>query len=263
MAAVFGVARLYGDAAALAARRAVRAWPVAFSLVLYAIIVMVTASLIAPLGRLGGFVLGLVLAACFSSYIHLISLAVKPSRIGLADLRASFGARFWDVISVFFAFWIIDFALTAVVAPAAGPNGDIVIALAGLAMAVLFNPVPELLYQGETRSFQLLFESGRFISKHGLEWLLPNVLLAVLFMAPLGLLHGPAGQIVLNVANILSPRNDGMGVLALFQRAPIYLQIPMLLCVHWLMMFRGILFAELTSGSARQRARRGSGGWGR
>jgi hypothetical protein len=162
---------------------------------------------------------------------------------------------------VFFAFWIIDFALTQVIAPVAGPNGFIVVALAGLAMAVLFNPVPELLYQGESRSFQLLFESGRFISKHGLEWLLPNVLMAVLLMAPLGLLHGPAGQVVLHVATILSPRNDGLGVFALFQRAPIYLQLPMLLFVHWLMMFRGLLFAELTRGSARQRANRA--GWGR
>jgi len=258
---VLGIVRLYGSTAALAARRAVQAWPVAFSLVLYAIIVMVTASLIGPLGMLGGIILGLVLAACFSSYIHLISLAVKASKVGLGDLRASFGARFWDVISVFFAFWIIDFALTQVVAPAAGPNGFIVVALAGLAMAVLFNPVPELLYQGESRSFQLLFESGRFISKHGLEWLLPNVLMAVLLMAPLGLLHGPAGQVVLHVATILSPRNDGLGVFALFQRAPIYLQLPMLLFVHWLMMFRGLLFAELTRGSARQRANRA--GWGR
>ena len=258
---MFGVVRLYLGTAALAGRRAVRAWPVAFSLVLYAILVMLSAKLVTPLGRLGGFVVGMVIAACFSSYIHLISLAVKESRLKLSDLRESFGARFWDVVSVLFAFWIIDFVVSGVIAPGAGRNADIVVALAGLAMAVLFNPVPELLYQGSTRSFQLLFESGRFISKHGLEWLLPNVLAAVLLMAPLGLLHGPAGEIVLHVANIMSPKNDGMGVYDLFNRAPMYLQLPMLLFVHWLMIFRGLLFGELTSGSSRLRAIRGS--WGR
>jgi hypothetical protein len=258
---VFGVFRLYGQTAVLAAKRAAKAWPVAFSLVLYAIVVMAAARLVSPLGQAGGFVLGIVMAACFSSYIQLIAQAVAGSRLRLADLRQSFGARFWDVVSVLFAFWIIDLVVGKVIAPAAGPKGDIVVALAGLAMAVFFNPVPELLYQGSSRSFQLLIESGRFISRHGLEWLLPNVLAAVALMAPLGLLIGPAGQVILHVANILSPNNDGMGVYDLFTRAPIYLQLPMLLFIHWLMVFRGLLFAELTRGSPRQRAMRG--GWGR
>ncbi|MBC8132551.1 MAG: hypothetical protein H7X95_06185, partial [Deltaproteobacteria bacterium] len=241
MRPVFGVMRLYGETAVLAFRRGVRAWPVMFSLVLYAAIFMVVSQLVTPLGRAGGFVVGLVLAACFSSYIHLISQVVSGSKVRFADLKQSFGARFFDVISVLFAFWIIDLILTIMVAPAAGPKGPIVMALFGLAMAVLFNPVPELLYLGSSRSFQLLFESGRFISKHGLEWLLPNILFAVALLAPLGMLHGPAGLIVLNISALLSPNNDGMGLYALFSRAPLYLQLPMLIFVHFVMVFRGLL----------------------
>lgn len=244
--------RLYSDAAVQAIRRGVRGWPVMFSLVLYAAIFIVVGQLVAPLGRAGGFVLGLVLAACFSSYIHLISQVVAGSKIRFADLRQSFGARFWDVISVLFAFWVIDFALTRVIAPSAGDKAPIVIALVGLAMAVFFNPVPELLYQGSSRSFQLLMESGRFISTHGLEWLLPNVLFALALLAPLGMLHGPPGLIVLNISALLSPSNDGMGLYALFSRAPLYLQLPMLVFVHFLMVFRGLLFAALTRGGSRR-----------
>jgi hypothetical protein len=162
---------------------------------------------------------------------------------------------------VLFAFWIIGLIIEYAIAPAAGPKADIVVALFGLAMAVFFNPVPELLYQGQSRSFQLLMESGTFISKHGLEWFLPNVLFAAALMAPLGLLHGPPGQVVLNVADLLSPNNDGMGVYNLFSRAPFYLQLPMLLIVHWFMVFRGLLFGELMRGGQRKRALRG--GWGR
>ncbi|HEY4183838.1 MAG TPA: hypothetical protein VGP07_02165, partial [Polyangia bacterium] len=257
---MFGVLRLYGDTAVLAGRRAARAWSVAFSLVLYAIIVMLAAKLVSPLGRIGGFVLGIVIAGCFSSYLHLMSHAVAGSKIAFADLRQSFGAKFWDVVSVLFAFWIIGLIIEYAIAPAAGPKADIVVALFGLAMAVFFNPVPELLYQGQSRSFQLLMESGTFISKHGLEWFLPNVLFAAALMAPLGLLHGPPGQVVLNVADLLSPNNDGMGVYNLFSRAPFYLQLPMLLIVHWFMVFRGLLFGELMRGGQRKRALRG--GWG-
>lgn len=233
----------------------------AFSLVMYAVIVMLAAKLVSPLGRAGGFVLGIVMAGCFSSYLHLISHAVAGTKIKFADLRASFGARFWDVVSVLFAFWLIGLIVEYVVAPAAGQKADIVVALVGLAMAVFFNPVPELLYQGTSRSFQLLVESGGFISKHGLEWFAPNIVCAAVLMAPLGLLHGPPGQVVLSVAELLSPNNDGMGVYNLFSRAPLYLQLPMLVFVHWLMVWRGLLFGELVRGSRRQRALRG--GWGR
>ena len=37
-----------------------------------------------------------------------MSQVVSGSKVGFADLRQSFGARFWDVVSVLFAFWIID-----------------------------------------------------------------------------------------------------------------------------------------------------------
>lgn len=249
--------RLYSDAAVQAVRRGVSGWPVMFSLVLYAAIFMVVGQLVSPLGRAGGFILGLVLAACFSSYIHLMSQVVAGSKVRFADLRQSFGARFWDVVSVLFAFWVIDFALTRVVAPAAGEKAPIVVALVGLAMAVFFNPVPEVLYQGSSRSFQLLLESGRFISTSGLEWLLPNVLFALALLAPLGMLHGPPGLIVLNISALLSPSNDGMGLYALFSRAPLYLQLPMLVFVHFMMVFRGLLFAGLTRGGSSHRNLRG------
>ena len=255
---MFGVLKLYGDTALLAVRRGARAWAVMFSLVLYAGIFLVTAELVAPLGRAGGFVLGLVLAACFSSYIDLISHAVSGARLTFADVRNSFRARFWDVVSVLFAFWVIHLVLTYLIDPSLGQNAPIFDALAGLALAVFFNPVPELLYQGSSRSFQLLLESGRFISRHGLEWLLPNILFAAALLAPLGLLRGPAGQVILSVSQILSPDNDGMALFRVFGRAPIALQLPMLVFVHWVMIFRGLLFAELMRGGARQRALRGA-----
>lgn len=258
---MLGVLRLYGGTAALAFRRALRAWPVAFSLVMYAIILLVSMRMVASLGVLGGFIVGLIIAACFSSYLHLISFAVAGSKITLADVRQSFGARIWDVISVLFAFWVIGFAIEHIVAPAAGDRAYIVMALLGLAMAVFFNPVPELLYQSGSRSFHLLLESGTFVSKYGLEWFVPNILAAVALLAPLGLLHGPAGQIVLVVANLLSPNNDGMAAFNLFAAAPPYLQLPMLAFVHWFMIFRGLLYAELMRGGSRQRNLRR--GWGR
>lgn len=252
---VLGVLRLYGQTVVLAVRRGIKAWPVAFSLVLYAAIFYATSILVRPLGPVGGFILGLVLAACLSSYLHLISYAVAGTRIRFDELRGSFGARFWDVISVMFVFWIIRLAVPYLVAPM-GTRAPIIVALVGVAMAVFFNPIPEVLYQGGARSFQALVDSAKFISRFGLEWLIPNLIFAAALLAPVGALRGHPGQVVLTITSILAPDNDGMGLLAVFMGAPWFIQLPMLLFVHWVMMFRGLLWKALSSGGSRQHALR-------
>jgi len=257
---VLGVLKLYADTAVLAGRRAVRAWPVAFSLVLYTAILMVTGRLVAPVGgAAAGFVVGLVLAACLSSYLHLVSHVVGGVRLRWADLGKSFGARFWDVMSVLFVFWIASFASPIVESFLASITGDrafILMKLLGVAVAVFFNPVPELIYQGTSRSVQLLVDSARFVSRHGLEWLVPNVIFMLALLAPLGLLHGPPGEVVLNMTAIFSPTSQGLGLLSVFQRASLPLELGLLLFGHWVMVFRGLLLKELMAGGARQRALR-------
>src|SRR5689334_2416306 len=136
------------------------------------------------MGFVGGFVVGLVAAACWSSYIVLISQAVAGGSIRLRwdELKSTFGARFWDVISVMFAFWIIGYLVRFVVgaasqtAPQANPAA--LSAIFGIAMAFFFNAVPELLYQGNTRSFALLLSSARFMLANPVAWLLPNLVFA-------------------------------------------------------------------------------------
>jgi hypothetical protein len=55
----------YRQVAVLAARRAVKSWPVALSLVVYAVIAFAAMQVTAPLGMVGGFVMGFVIAACW------------------------------------------------------------------------------------------------------------------------------------------------------------------------------------------------------
>ena len=101
---------LYRQVTVEAARRAIAAWPVALSFVVYAVILVAAIIAFAPLGIIGGFLVGFVVAACWSSYLELVSQAVAGSKIRIRwdDFRRTFLARFWDVISVMFAFWIIS-----------------------------------------------------------------------------------------------------------------------------------------------------------
>src|SRR5688572_24262809 len=126
---------------------------------------------------LGGILFSFVIAACWSSYLELISQAVNGARFRLdwSEFKRTFAAHFWNVVSVMFVFWLIQIVSGPLTA---GPRGPALSAIIGFAIAFLFNAVPELLYQGNSRSFALLADSVRFISEHPVVWLLPNVVLA-------------------------------------------------------------------------------------
>lgn len=243
--------RLYGRLGVKAARHALRAWPVALCVFIYALVAQLASSLLAPLGLVGGFIASFVIAALVSSYLHLLAMAVEGRPPRLADLKESFAARLWDVVSVLFALWVIDLGVS-VLTGGMGHQGMIVRVMIGLAMAVFFNPVPELIYLGSSRSFGLLADAARFITKHGLEWLIPNLLIGIVVLLPTGLLNAPElGAKLVILQSLFSLQ----GLTALVQSIPKLLLPLVLLFVHWAMVFRGLLFRELSSGlSARARA---------
>ena len=181
------------------------------------------------------------------------------SRVTLEDLHRGFAARFWDVVSVMFAFWILSF-VAGMVVRAAGPSGDAMAAVIGLAMAFFFNVVPELLYLGHSRSFTLLADSARFVMKEPLTWFLPNVIFAAVMLAPTGMLRVERpGELLLVFSSVFSPK----GLLATAGTLPLWAMPLLLLFLHYVMVFRGLLYLELESGNARQRAFRARMGSGR
>ncbi|HET6148636.1 MAG TPA: hypothetical protein VFH68_13965 [Polyangia bacterium] len=247
---------LYLNVLVTAARHAVRAWPAALSLVVYGVLFLVASILLRPLGMAGGFLLALVVAACWSSYLELISQAVAGLHIRLRweEFKRSFAARFWDVISVMFAFFIIGYLIGQLTAPLAeGPRGPALSAILAIATAFFFNAVPELLYQGHSRSFALLLDSGRFMLAHPVVWLLPNVVFAAAALAAGGGLHayGPAELLITFGTTFSSP----MGVVGLLVGLPRWSLPIALFGLHYVMIFRGLLFAALTSGTGNARLR--------
>ncbi len=248
---------LYRKVAVKAARNAVRAWPVALSLIVYGVILYLASMLLRPFGMIGGFVLAFVAAACWSSYLELISRAVdgSPIRLRWDEFKTTFGARLWDVVSVMFAFFVIGMVETMISQQVPAANAAATGAIFGIATAFFFNAVPELLYQGSTRSFALLMESARFMLKHPVVWLLPNLLFAALALAAGGGLRfqRPAEALIVFGNTFSSP----IGVAGLLSSLPIWSLPLCLFALHYVMIFRGLLFRELTSGgggNARLRA---------
>jgi hypothetical protein len=250
---------LYWNVTRLAARRAITSWPVALSLLVYAIVLFPIAVIVAPLGMIGGLLLSLAIAACWSSYLELISQAVAGSRFRFDwnEFKRSFMARFGDVISVMFAFWLLSLLTVPLMI---GAHAQQMRAILGFAIAFFFNAVPELLYQGSSRSFALLLDSARFVMEHPVAWFAPNLLFAaVALWASGGLSLRHPAEFLIAFGNLFSSPG---GVLSIFTALPLWGRPIALLALHFVMMFRGVLFGELGSGggNARRRAFRASMG---
>jgi hypothetical protein len=198
--------------------------------VAYLGIVIVAGIMLAPLGIIGSFLVGIISDLCTSSFLYFVAQAVLGSPSRPSELKRSFLAYFWPVVSFGFVMWfvmrILHYALVA------NPNGG-VIQLGILAIAaVLLNAVPEVIYQkGDVSGLAIIAASARFIQEHWIEWFVPNILLgAALYGVTMTLLKVPFGL-------FLVPFVGG---------ALLYLAAT----------FRGLLFHELETTSPYQRRMR-------
>jgi len=158
--------------------------------------------------------------------LYLVEMIVRTSKVTLEDFRRSFGMYVWDVVAITFVFWV--FFRLATPAIARLPQGFLILLFAQIAVFVVFNAVPELIYLGHYASLALLSESYAFITANWIEWFPANLVAA-------GVLYGVASVPVSGVAAYLQT-----GVLGLL--------------VYFTMVMRGLLFIELHGSTQRSRA---------
>lgn len=216
---------IYRSAFTRAAEVTLKNWPVLGSVFVYLAILIVGAPFAAALGVLGGMLMSLASAACVASFLYLVEMMVRTSRVSMRDFQTSFGVYLWPVIGVSFAFWLFRQLALPVLAQAAG-GGAIVLA-AYLVILVLFNAVPELIYIGHHSTLELLSESYEFVTENWIEWFPANLLLGL----PVVLVIGLPGSGFAGIVKIAS--------LALF--------------VYYAMVVRGFLFLDLSGTSRRSR----------
>jgi hypothetical protein len=210
-------------------------WVVSFAPFAYAALLSILAFIVASLGIIGGLVLGLASQACISSGLHLIKNIVESGRADLKDFINGFTVYLWELLGIAFILWIPMRVFAMALASA--PNGGLIFALIQIAVYILLNPVPELIYQTRSSGLGLVSESYNFIVENWLEWLLPNIVLTI------------AGYLILNILNAIT--TGLQGVMQIFMVA-----VGMGLCVSYIMIFRGFLFAELHGSTRRSRAYR-------
>lgn len=203
-----------------------RNWPVLGSVFVYTVVMAMAATFAPLLGIIGGFLLSLVWAACVGSFLYLVEMMVRTSRVTFDDFRRSAGAYLWDVVGVTFILWLVFRLLAPALATI--PQGPPLLIGLNIVIAVFFNAVPELIYLGRYTSLQLLGESYSFIGENWIEWFPATLALALM---------------VLLVA--AAPVD---GVLVWVKLALVAL------LVAYAMVVRGLLFLELHGSSRRARA---------
>lgn len=217
---------IYRRAFSRAGALAIKNWPVLATVFVYSLIMSVTGWLAVMLGIIGGFLLSLVWAACVSSFLYLVEMIVRTSRVNLEDFQRSFGRYLWDVVSVTFLSWLFFSLATPAILQM--PQGHLILLCIQLAILVLFNAVPELIYLGHYTSVQLFSESYTFVTDNWIEWFPANIV---------------AAAILYVVASLPA---EGVGVVV---------QTALLgLLVYFTMVMRGLLFIELHGSTHRGRA---------
>lgn len=218
---------LYKQVFSRAFALAVKNWPVMGSVFVYSLAMSAAYALAGPLGFAGGLIITLVWAACVSSFLYLVEMMVRTTKVSWQDFGRSFGAYLGDVIGVMFIFWI--FWMFARPLLMTLPQGLVILLCLDLATFILFNAVPELIYLGHNSSLALLAESYSFISSNWIEWF-PATLIAgaaVYFVLTLPVGGGVAGYLKYAVTGLM---------------------------VYFAMVMRGLLFVELAGSSRRARA---------
>ncbi len=219
---------MYGECVATTAKALVKSpWTFALPLGLSVAFVF-AAMLLGGLGPVGGFLLGLALAAGTSAYLYFVGEVVAQSKTSLTELKKSFTVYFWSVISVQFVFWVVGLVLDLVLG--GNPQKAQLLGAFWLVSFVALNAVPETIYVKGTRSgIDTIVTSFKFLQEHWVEWFLANGLLVAAWYFR---------------AQVLSP-------LAMIGAIPMALVLAAL--GHAFMVFRGVLYVALDGTTHRQR----------
>ncbi|MGH7826550.1 MAG: hypothetical protein ACREQ7_15420 [Candidatus Binatia bacterium] len=207
-------------------------WAIIFAPLAYSIIISIAGVILSRFGLIGGMLLTAVSAACASSGLYLLDNVVRMGKANLNDFLKGFSVYLGDILTIAFILWIPMMLLSRFAYTT--PEGSFIILAVQLLLYVFLNPVPELIYQGRVSGLALLSASYEFIVANWIEWFIPNVLITA------------AGWLLLRwlsqAASYLPFFLDSLFILAGIG-----------LFLTFLMIFRGVLFSELSGTTRRSR----------
>jgi hypothetical protein len=205
---------------------------VSFAPLAYGLALSIVGIIALPLGIVGGLLLGLATQACVSSGLYLVKNIIETGKTDINDFLRGFTVYIWELVTIAFILWIPMKLASMTLATI--PNGYVIYLCIQIALYILLNPVPELIYQTRISGLELLSASYNFIVENWIEWLIPNLILGI------------AGYLLLNAFGSFLFGLPGFLQLFLYAFA-------LGICLTYIMTFRGFLFTELHGTTRRSR----------
>lgn len=210
-------------------------WAVVFAPFAYSVFLSVAAVFLLPFAVVGWMLFLLAVDACLSSALHLIENIVNSRKANVNDFFKGFTVYLWEIVRISFILWIPMMVVRSVLAET--PNGAVIYLFIQMALYIILNVVPELMYQSRASGIEILGASYQFIIENWPEWFAPNILIMLIGWG---------------VMRILDP-------LATTFSTPVYVFVMVSfvgLFLTYLMIFRGLLFSELNGSNRRSRVYR-------
>lgn len=242
-------ALIYADSVKLAAKGLVRNWPILLGSVALFYLFVFSSAFFSQFGFAGGMIAGLIQIAMLTYYYSWIAATVQKERLSFKDLVEFDYSLFFNIISVAFIFFIVQFLLQMLTQ---GMDADFLLMCVQLGLVLVFNAIPEVVYQHRIESTYALSEAARFTRDNWIEWYLPLLLVILPW-----LLSNP-NSVLLTLSSsdpLLPPFIVMKGVMISYSTSVFSAALPVLALIvaTWFMLFRGFLFQALASGSRRQR----------
>jgi hypothetical protein len=204
-------------------------------------------SLFGGLGMVGGLIIGLISLALLTFYYGWLRAATARERLTVMSAQLFDGDLFNGILNVAFFYFPASLAIEIL-----GKNPETVgvAACASLALIILGNPLPEVIYREGTTGIEALVSSFRFVQENWIAWFLPAILLA----APLLLMDLAQMLVILHKSDQFLPMHGVMLAVGIHFGGTILFGIPLAIVMcTWFMFFRAELFTELNTHSSRAR----------
>jgi hypothetical protein len=199
----------------------------------------------------GGFVLGLVVALVLSLYLYTVAAGVSREQLQFREAAQHGFELFGPTLSVLFAFFLLNITADLITR---SPEVMWLRMVVNLLLAVLFNCVPEVIYQRPSGMGTMFAESFEFMRENFVEWFLPLLVL----LLPLGVIKQGA-VLTLGITLLTINPLEMIQSFMLWFSDPLllvgywWLTITLLFCAYFSFIFRGQLYRQLSSSTRRKR----------
>lgn len=191
------------------------------------------------LSMLAGIIVAIVTSSLISNYFYLLYNVIKYNKFTFQDFKDGFGYFLWKVYGIFFIAWLVSFLLGGLRGILSSSVSRLN-AIINILILVIFNPLPEIIYQKSLSPWESIVYSFEFMKENWANWLLPNVIFFFI-------MYKFTGNALTDIFTTHLNYNLDISILGLLK----YLLGQVLF--SFIMIYRGFLFEILSTSTRRKR----------